>query len=464
MVLSHTPIRSIRSSAILLNLFIGIFVATSCGQVPAGGPYQDSDGTFLVDDAKACDTVSHSGPVAASLGNGGLSGVVATVTTDDAYSSSGLWALDVATDRLCPVATGESGDLFLVPGGDGLAMFSRRAPQLNYTVFTSFGRTTQQATPQAGSGDPHALRVFRDGDLVRWLVAYNTAGKLVEFDPAQPRNSVAVVPAEFSRAATNGNQFRPVDLLVVKGEELFPKFLKATGGNATDDFVFALHQGLDTYYRANGTQAIFGWRRVGPGQYIEVDLDETRAGVNGLPLKFSNPAGFIRSGDRISMLSLCFSTDPNCKKGIEYLDVIEFGYRSETHYASDLAVTTVFSNGLSTGGTPVKPDGASRAASFAFASVQTPTGKKIVSFDLMSGSMQTIHSFADDGSGYYGLLFDGKSSNLIIGDTKGGRPLMWVYPVNGDGAAGKKPARYELETPGRGGQSNPMQFVLLNKN
>lgn len=447
----------------------------SCTQIPVAGPGQGSDGTFLVDDARACDRVSHSGPVAASLGVGGFGGVVASVTTDDAYSSSAAWALDVATDRLCPVASGESGDVALFPGGDGLALFSRRAPQLNFSVFTSFGRTTQQATPQAGNGDPHALRVLRDSDAIRWLVAYNTAGKVVEFDPAQPRGAVSLVPAEFTGGLTDtGKQFRPVDLMVVKGEELFSDFLKATGGKATDDYAFALHQGLDAYYRANGTQAIFGWRRVGPGQYVEVDLDETRAGVNGLPLKFTNPAGFIRAGDRVSMLSLCFSADPNCKKGIEYFDVIELGYRSETHYASDLATTNVFSNGLTTGGTASAAaaaksgdaSGSSRGVAFAFAAVRTSTGKKIASFDLMSGAMQVIHSFDDAASvsGFYGLAFDEKSSNLIVGDRDGRNPVMWVYPVSVDGKSKGKRARFELETPGRGGQANPMQFVLLNKN
>ena len=439
----------------------------SCAQVPAGGGGSpDSNGTFLVDDARACDQVIHSGPMAATLGNGGLGGVVATVTTDEAYSSSTVWALDVATNRLCPVASGESGDVILAPGGDGLALFSRRAPQLNFSVFTSFGRTTQQATPLAGNGDPHALRVFRDDGSLRWLVAYNTAGKLVEFDPSQPRGAVALVPAEFARdVADSGKQFRPVDLMVVKGGELLPDLVKASGGKATDDYVFALHQGLDAYYRANGTQAIFGWRRAGAGQYVEVDLDGTRAGVNGLPLKFSNPAGFIRNGDRLSMLSLCFSPDPQCKKGIEYLDVIEFGYRSETHDASDLAITQVFSNGHVTGGTPVKNDGATTAASFAFASVQGSGGRKqIVSFDLMSGAMQVIHTFAGSGSGFYGMAFDEKSSNLLIGDREGRSPLIWVYPVTGEGKSKGNPARYQLETPGRSGQVNPMQFILLNKN
>ncbi len=441
-------------------------MALACAQIPAGGGGSpDSNGTFLVDDAKACERVTHSGTVASLLGNGGFGGVVATVTTDDAYSSSTVWALDVATDRLCPVASGESGDVILAPGGDGLALFSRRAPQLNFSVFTSFGRTTQQATPMAGNGDPHALRVFRDADGIRWLLAFNTAGKLVEFDPAQPRGAVALIPAEFARdVADSARQFRPVDLLVVKGGELFSDFVKDSGGKSTDDYVFALHQGLDPYYRANGTQAIFGWRRVGPGQYVEVDLDETRAGVNGLPLKFSNPAGFIRNGDRISMLSLCFSADPQCKKGIEYFDVIELGYRSETHYASDLAITQVFSNGHVTGGTPVKKDGATTAASFAFAAVQTSGKKKIVSFDLMSGAMQAIHTFEGSGSGFYGLAFDEKSSNLVIGDRDGRNPLMWVYPVNGEGKSKGNPARYQLETPGRAGQVNPMQFVLLNRN
>jgi hypothetical protein len=443
--------------------FLTILLLVSCTVVPSG-PMTSGDGTFLVDDARPCERVDHSGTIPAMLGNGGLAGVVAVVTTDEAYSSSSVWALDVATSRYCPLATGESGDLFLAPGGDGLALFSRRAPQLNFSVFTSFGRTTQQATPQAGNGDPHALRIFREENLVRWLVAYNTAGKLVEFDPSSPRDSVALVPAEFSGNAQTGRQFRPVDVLVVKGEELLSRVLKSTGGKATDDYVFALHQGLDAYYRANGTQAIFGWRRVGPGQYVEVDLDEARPGINGLPLRFTNPSGFIRAGDRLSMVSLCFSADPNCKKGIEYLDVIELGSINETHDASDLAVAPVFSNGFTTGGVPAGEDSSARAPGFAFASVQTSTGKKIVSFNLDSGAMQTIHSFRGEGSGFYGLAFDAKSSNLLIGDRDGARPLMWVYPVSAGGQAKGDPARFEFSPSTRAGQANPMQFVLLNKN
>lgn len=438
------------------------FAAASCTQIPQGGAAPEGNGTFLVDDAKSCDVVEHSGALAATLGNGGLKGIVAAVTTDASYSSSALWALDAATDRLCPVSSGEAGDLFMTSAGDGLALFSRHAPELNYSVFTSVGRTTQQATPFAGNGDPHALRVFRDGSFVRWLIALNTAGKLVEFDPSAPREGVAVVPADF-RQTSVGSSFRPVDLIVVKGEELLEVLVKASGGKAEDDYVFALHQGLDAYYRGNNTQAIYGWRRIGPGQYVEIDLNGSKPGVNGLPLRFTNPSGFLRNGNRVSMVSLCFSADPNCKKGIEYLDVIEFGYTAETRVATDFAATTIFTNGATVGGRPEKANSSSndKPVSMAFSSVQTSSGKKIASIDLASGVVQTIHTFDAASSGFYGLAFDQASSNLLVGDSDGKNSLMWVYPIGTNGKASGNPARYILASPG---QTYPMQFVLLNKN
>ncbi len=454
--------RKIALSKFMLMASIMTFAVASCTQIPQGSGMPDGNGTFLVDDAKTCELIEHSGPQATTLGNGGLGGIVAAVTTDASYSSSALWALDVATDRLCPVANGESGDLLLTSVGDGLALFSRRAPELNYSVFTSVGRTSQQATPHAGNGDPHALRVFRDGPFVRWLIALNTAGKLVEFDPSAPQESLAVVPAEFSRSSA-GSSFRPVDLMVVKGEELLEKLVKASGGKADDDYVFALHQGLDASYRANNTQAIYGWRRIGPGQYFEIDLDGTKPGVNGLALRFTNPSGFLRNGDRVSMVGLCFSADPNCKKGIEYLDVIEFGYTTETRVASDFAAMTIFTNGATVGGRPVNRNSSAndKPVPMAFAAVQTSSGKKIASIDLASGAVQTIHTFDSEGSGFYGLGFDQASSNLLVGDSDGKQSLMAVYPIGTNGKASGQPARYTLASPG---QPFPMQFVLLNKN
>lgn len=440
-----------------LKKIIMAFTVVSCTQNPVGGMGGDPSQSFLVDEGKDCPTAKHSGTLAASLD---LAGVVATVTTDSAYSSSSLWALDFPTDRFCPVSTGEAGDLLLTSSGDDLALFSRRVPQLNYNAFTALGRTAQQATPLAENGDPHTLRVFNDDGILRWLIAANTSGKLVEFDPAQPRNAVAIVPADLKRSAS-GAKFRPVDLMVVKGEDLYPDLLKATAGKSDDDYIFALHQGLDANYRVNNSQAIYAWRRIGPGQYSEVDLDETKSGINGMPLRYSNPAGFIRSGDRLAMLSLCFSADPNCKKGVEYIDLIEFGDIHETHNATDLAATMIFTNGMTVGGSSPKPKSNGKSLLLAFASVQMSSGKKIVSIDLMSGVVETIHAFNASGSGFYGLVYDQKSFNLIVGDSNGSQSLMWAYPIGSNGKVAEKPAHYMLPSPG---QAFPMQFVLLNNN
>ncbi len=442
--------------ASFLTVFIIAFAGASCTQNQSGGAVPDGHGTFLVGPEKPCDAADHSG----DLSNGGPSGVVGAVTTDANYSSSALWALDVASDRFCPVANGEAGDLFLTAAGDGLALFSRNSPQLNYTVFTAVGRTAQQATPFAENGDPHALRVFRDNGFVRWLIALNTAGKLVEFDPVVPRDGAVVVPEDFSRASP-GRVFRPVDVIVVKGEEIDSNLLKASNGKADSDYIFALHQGLDPYYRSNYSQAIYAWRRVGPGQYAEVDLDKSKGGINGFPLRFSNPSGFIQKSGRLSFLSLCFSTDANCLKGLEYIDLKEIGNIQQTHLVTDFSGNAIFSNGLTATGAPVKLNSNDKPVMLAFSSVQMSSGKKIVSIDIASGALQTIHTFDAAGSAYYGLVYDQVSSNLLVGDTDGTRALMWAYPIGPNGKASGKAARYVLASPG---QPYPMQLVLLNKN
>jgi hypothetical protein len=324
-------------------------------------------------------------------------------------------------------------------------------------VFTPVGRTTQQATPLAGNGDPHGLiEFFRDGVSSRWLMALNTAGKLVDFDPARPSDKSVLVPSELGQESSR--TFRPVDMILVRGDEIAPEALASTGAALTDEFVLVLHQGLDEYYRANGSQAIYAWHRTRSGQYIEADLNPVKAGVNGWPLRFSNPSGFMRSGTKVSFLSLCFSADAGCVKGIERFDLFDVGSAKASTLVTDFQSQAIFSNGGAVAGSfSVK----SESRDFVFAATQQSSGKKVSAIDLTTGKIQTIHSFVGSSSGYFGLAFDPDSLTLIVGDSDGRQALVWLYTFDGEGRVTGAPSRHALDTKG---QPFPMQFLILDKN
>jgi streptogramin lyase len=427
----------------------------SCTKNPAGGAGGGTDGTFLVDDATSCEPVQLSG---GNIPKGLEKKVLAGVLTDSSYSSSAFLAVDLGAGKVCPVARGESGDAWLVDGPGGLVAFSRRAPELNYTVFTSYGRTSQQATPLAANGDPHDLVVFDDGSSSRWLLAMNTAGKLVDFDPSRPAERTSLVPRELERGASGVAVFRPADILVVRGDELAPEVLESSGGNPSDEFVLALHQGLDQYYRGNGSQAIYAWRRTGAGTYVEADLNPARSGINGWPLRLSNPSGFFRSGDSVALAGLCFSVDTACNRGVERFKLSDVGSSKETTLVTDFGGQAIYSNGSVVHG--VIDNGKDAVKEFAFAATQQAAGKKITAIDLENGKIHTVHSFTGSSTGYYGLWFDQQSGTLVVGDSDGSRGMVWLYPLGDGGKPTTSPARMVI---GSKGQAFPMQFLLLNR-
>lgn len=454
----------------------------NCTQIPGTGEQPVPGGTFLSDDSKNCLVLKNSGVSLDELGNGALSevgGTLGLVTTDDTYSSSSIWALSLKSQKLCLVSQGESGDVWIGQSGSDVAVFSRRSPQLNFSVFTPYGRTVQQATPFAGNGDPQVLRSIasevsvedRDGPTGRWLLALNTAGKIVEMDPVSPGRAVELAPEVFQSSRSNErNVFRPADLMIVKGWELDGQLLASSGGTESDDYLLALHQGLDSFYQANGSQAIYAWRRVKAGTYQEVDLNPYEPGINPLPLKTSNPSGFIRSGDHLAMVGLCFSVDGLCRAGVESIHISELGRVQQTSLRADFSMQAIFSNGYLVGGIPtgttVMSDGGSGpdvdaiadSAGFAFASVRMASGKKIVSIDLENGNLTTIHSFSAEGSGFYGLQFDQRSSTLLVGDTDGKSPVLKIYGIDEQGRANGRPAVFDL---GSFDQAVPLQLVVL---
>ena len=439
----------------LVATLIMTFSLASCIR-KAGGAGGGTDGTFLVDDPGKCDDLRQSsGKVPEEL----ESKVIAAVLSDSSYSSSSLVGVDLGAKKVCKVASGESGDTLLVAGTQGLVAFSRRAPQLNYSVFTPMGRTTQQATPLAGNGDPHGLLEFSsEGLSARWLMALNTAGKLVDFDPARPSDRTAVVPEELSSGLAATPEFRPVDMMLVRGDEIAPEALASTGGALTDEFILVLHQGLDQFYRGNGSQAIYAWQRTRSGQYIEADLNPSKAGINGWPLRLSNPSGFFRSGAKVSLLSLCFSADSACVKGVEQFELADVGSTKTPTVLTDFSGNAIFSNGGSVAGSIKSKD---ETRDFVFAATQQSSGKKISAIDLASGKVQGLHSFTGSSNGFFGLAFDRDSSSLIIGDSDGRQALLWVYTLDSEGRVKGSPSRHVLAT---AGQPFPMQFVILDKN
>lgn len=274
------------------------------------------------------------------------------------------------------------------------------------------------------------------------------------------------MPKDFERIAPGSAVFRPVDIMVVRGDELAPEVLKSTGGNPADEFVLALHQGLDQAYRGNGTQAIYAWQRTGAGSYVQADLNPARAGINGWPLRLSNPAGFFRDGDSVTLTSLCFSVDPSCVRGVERFNLSEVGSTKQTTLVTDFGVQALFSNGSVVHGvikgkddnTGNGNDGTSRH--FAFAATQQSSGKKITAIDLESGKFHTVHTFTESSTGFFGLWYDPQSGTLVVGDSDGSRGIAWLYPIGEDGKATAGPARLTI---GSKGQAFPMQFLLLDR-
>lgn len=448
-----------RISSLIMALLL-----IDCTQIPGADSLPSPAGTFLFDDNASCLETSNQGGQLANLGNGALAQgngtIIGLVTTDATYSSSSVWGLNPKTEQLCLVVQGESGDTLISQAGKDVAMFSRRSPQLNFSVFTGYGRTVQRATPLAENGDPQVMRVLVGPGREHWLLAMNTAGKVVEVDPVDPERSTTLVPKQLNSDAAAGRQvFRPADLLVVKGWELGDQLLADSGGAANDEYILALHQGLDAFYRANGSQALYAWRRIEPGVFEEIDLNPRLPGVNGLPLRVSNPAGFIRSGDRLSMVGFCFSADGACRAGVETVQLSDLGDIHESRLIADYSAKAVFSNGYVVGGVPaVSSSEAANSAGFAFAAVRMTSGKKIVSIDLKNGNLTPVYSFADENTGFYGLAFDQDSSTLMIGDSDGSHSIVAIYGVDGAGKIGGKPAKFSL---GSFGQPVPLQLTVF---
>ena len=360
------------------------------------------------------DSASDDGGLATKLKNDANRGL-AFATVDTNYTASTVNFYDFQTGAITPRLTGESGDPLLRWLGDKLFLFNRVNTSVNVRTLdprTDDAATTQVATPGAQVGDPADAIVLSDGHL---MLANAVAGNLTLTDASgatslQTLASGSTDATKLAVGSAVGDKFSPTALWMRAG--------------ADGDDIFVLHQGRDNKYAYNGTQQVFvvNYRN---GVLTFKDVDETTVGIQGIPLKGTNPLGLYGSNGALWVASLCSIGDDakSCTaSGIEKIDLDSF----TAAVVYDLTATPHRSNGGSIIGAK---DGIFYTLA---ATTDGSKAKYALRIDAAQAAVNQYHTFPDGANGCCGLFVDRTNGRSFVGDqSTDGRGLLTIYEDSG---------------------------------
>jgi len=254
---------------------------SAANKLLVGEKIDDGTGKFSIFDL-ATDSVAPASTLPLPLPPSKLSIVtsgmaIAAVSAD--YTSSKLFFQNTSvgspTGELRTLLDGESGDPWTSVLNNTLYFFNRTTTSSNFRTLDPTqpdgAPTTQIRTEGVGLGDPHdALWLSAD----RVLLAHYTAGKLIVINPID--GSVKQeIKAEWDLGSDTLAVFRP--------EALY------RAANATTGEIYVVNQGRNSDFSGfTGAQQLFILKDDGSNLTV-VDLDATKAKVQGIKLNVANP-------------------------------------------------------------------------------------------------------------------------------------------------------------------------------
>ena len=329
------------------------------------------------------------------------SGIAIAAVAPD-YSSSKLYFQSLKdglpTGDIKTLLTGESGDPLPITLDNKLYFFNRVATSSNFRTLdpkqADGAPTTQIKTEKAGVGDP------QDGLMLsgnRLLLAH-LAGKLVVVNPTDGSVKQEIT-ADWDLGSDAADLLRPVAFYVQ--------------ANSVSREIYVLHQGQKADFSGyNNSQQLFILKDDG-SQLTAVDVDSTKAKIQGIKLNVFNPQIIVGTTDPtkpiVAGFCTVFDTVSPCTSGFERVDLAN---RSST-LIFDRSTATEKGNGNVVG---------AKSGKF-YAAVAASDGaggykSQIQVFDPTAATAKTFYELTDTNYAAYALGYDLSANRLYVGEKK----------------------------------------------
>lgn len=331
-------------------------------------------------------------------------GLVFTGNNGQTYPwSSSLYRLNTETFEIEKISEGESSDAVVFNTGSEVILFNRAFDSQNYRLVTPNGQSltlgTQTAFTAGASGDPHDLIDLGAGEV---LLSNYTAGKITIMNKTTGAK-VSDVEADWDLPA---------------GVSLQPEALWRTTVNGKT-LVYVLHQAGQfegNLFTVNNSQSVFVLELNGQ-TLTPVDLDPNTAKVQGIKIRGSFPIALKPEveGSKLLIVSMCsafVAANPTsgaaCQNSVEELD------------PATQTVTELWnldgSGYFMNGSTLLSAGGNNKFLAQIQQTVGTESVRRVVKFDPIAKTAETVYDYAPESGGYYGLYYDESRGNLFIGD------------------------------------------------
>ncbi|MCX6118582.1 MAG: hypothetical protein NT027_13650 [Proteobacteria bacterium] len=322
---------------------------------------------------------------------------------------SALLHLDLGSQKVMPLLTGESSDPSVFSTDKSLFFFNRTADNKNYRKYDFTSKDTvfdlQRKLDNGAIGDPHDLIQLSETAV---LLANYTEGSLVVLDHEKSTFQVL-----------NGLDWDLPSGVKLKPESLLRKDIDG------ETRIFIAHQGLgfkDGMMIASGDQSVFVLKLRG-NELIPVDLDLSKDKIQGIKIEGSLPVFLKPQSEKspgeatVTTVSLCSryivlagqlpGYDFPCKSMVEKIDV----KTNRIVDKWDLSDRNLYMNGGITPG---------RDGSF-YANVEYDSGtrkgvKEVIEFDMINRSVQKRYEFDQASGGFWGVFYHRQTDRLLVGD------------------------------------------------
>ena len=366
--------------------------------------------------ALACDSKTSNEATGSVTPYSGIA--IAAVAPD--YSSSKLYFQSLKdgtpTGDLKTLLTGESGDPLPITLNNKLYFFNRVATSSNFRTLdpkqADGAPAAQIKTEKASVGDPQD-GLMLSGD--RLLLAH-LAGKLVVVNPADGSVKQEIT-ADWDLGSDAADLLRPVTFYVQ--------------ANSVSREIYVLHQGQKADFSGyNNSQQLFILKDDG-NQLTVVDVDSTKAKVQGIKLNVFNPQIIDGTTDPTKPIVAGFCTvfdkASPCVSGFERVDL------------ANRSSALVFDRSTA----PEKGNGnviGTKSGKF-YAALATSDGaggykSQIQVFDLTASTATTFYQLADTNYAAYALGYDRSANRLYVGEKKSDQTGQFaIFDLGTDGSA-----------------------------
>ena len=331
---------------------------------------------------------------------GGQHKVFYFTTVSEGYSSSSLYQYNLQDGKISKVLTGQSGDPAVFKGKNHLYFFNRSSGNSNFRRFDLSQPLTslpqQLKTPVTGMGAPQDMLELDDDKI---LLA--DLGGSLTIMAAQTGEKIGQIAGDWD---TNGGPFLPVSLHATYSDDKIQR-------------VFVLHQGRGLEFGTyNNSQQIFLLEPNQQGGLEAIDLDSTKAGIQGVPLRYSNGEKFLLDNNqKLLIVGICYG-EATCKKGVEAFDPQTLDVKD----VLDLSNTDFYGGHFAMGKDNHIIGTVYYDASYA--------DFRVVELDLTTGNTTEVHQYPASSTPASGLFFDPTSQVMYVGDRKfQGQGFFTIY-------------------------------------